>query len=81
MITPTFHFQILENILEVFSEKSKMLVRKLQKEIGSQSFDIYPYINSCTLDVICSKVFLLPSFQYVRTTLCLLASLSGPISV
>jgi cytochrome P450 family 4 len=71
MLTPAFHFKILENFLEVFSEKSEILVRKLQKEIGPQSFDIYPYINSCTLDVICSKVFLLPSFQYVGTTVVL----------
>jgi hypothetical protein len=62
-----FPLQILENFLEVFSEKSEILVRKLQKEIGSQSFYIHPYINNCTLDVIYSKVFLLPSFLYVGT--------------
>jgi hypothetical protein len=48
--------------LEVFSEKSEILVRKLQKEVGSQTFDIYPYIKKCTLDVICGEVFLLPAF-------------------
>ncbi|GFG29131.1 hypothetical protein Cfor_03845, partial [Coptotermes formosanus] len=53
MITPSFHFKILENFLKVFSEKSEVLVRTLQKKIGSQSFDIYPYINRCSLDIIC----------------------------
>jgi cytochrome P450 family 4 len=63
IITPTFHFKILENFLEVFSEKSEILIRKLQKEVGSQSFDIYPYINRCMLDIICGEVFLLPAFE------------------
>jgi hypothetical protein len=53
MITPTFHFKILENFVEVFSEKSQILVNKLQKEVGSQGFDVYPYINKCALDIIC----------------------------
>jgi cytochrome P450 family 4 len=71
MITPTFHFKILENFLEVFSEKSEILVRKLQKEVGSHSFDIYPYINSCTLDIICGEVFLLPAFQCLKNVVVL----------
>jgi cytochrome P450 family 4 len=55
MITPAFHFSILDSFVEVFSEKSGILVRKLQKEVGSQGFDIYPYITNCTLDIICGK--------------------------
>jgi hypothetical protein len=66
MITPTFHFKTLEGYLEVSSEKSEILVRTLQKEVGSHSFDIYPYINRCTMDVICGEVFFLPSFGYLE---------------
>ncbi|PSN44006.1 hypothetical protein C0J52_17230 [Blattella germanica] len=53
MITPTFHFKILENFVEVFAEKSEILVKKLQKEVGSEGFDVYPYITKCALDIIC----------------------------
>ncbi|XP_069699694.1 cytochrome P450 4C1-like isoform X2 [Periplaneta americana] len=53
LITPTFHFKILDNFVEVFSEKSEILVNKLKKEIGSQGFDVYPYITRCALDIIC----------------------------
>ncbi|XP_069699708.1 cytochrome P450 4C1-like [Periplaneta americana] len=53
MITPTFHFKILDSFVEVFSEKSEILVDKLKKEIGSQRFDVYPYITKCALDIIC----------------------------
>ena len=55
MITPTFHFKILDNFVEVFSEKSEILVDKLRKEVGSQGFDVYPYITKCALDIICGK--------------------------
>jgi cytochrome P450 family 4 len=55
MITPTFHFKILDSFVEVFSEKSEILISKLRKEVGSQGFDVYPYITKCTLDIICGK--------------------------
>jgi cytochrome P450 family 4 len=55
MITPTFHFKILENFVEVFSEKSQILVSKLQKEVGSQGFDVFPYVTRCALDIICGE--------------------------
>jgi cytochrome P450 family 4 len=55
LITPTFHFSILDSFVEVFSEKSGILVRKLQKEIGSQGFDMYPYVTHCALDIICGE--------------------------
>jgi cytochrome P450 family 4 len=56
MITPTFHFSILDSFVEVFSEKSEILISKLQKEVGSQGFDVYPYITKCALDIICGKL-------------------------
>jgi len=55
MITPTFHFKILDTFVEVFSEKSKILISKLQKEVGSTGFDVYPYITHCALDIICGE--------------------------
>ena len=55
MITPTFHFKILESFVEVFAEKSEILISKLQKEVGSKGFDVCPYITKCTLDIICGE--------------------------
>jgi cytochrome P450 family 4 len=40
----------------VFCEKSKILVSKLQKEVGSEGFDMYPYITRCALDIICGEL-------------------------
>jgi hypothetical protein len=53
MITPTFHFSVLDSFVEVFTEKSEILIRKLQQEITSEAFDVYPYVTKCALDIIC----------------------------
>ncbi|XP_049837545.1 cytochrome P450 4C1-like isoform X2 [Schistocerca gregaria] len=53
MITPAFHFSILDNFVEVFAEKSEVLVNLLKTKADGQSFDMYPYITRCALDIIC----------------------------
>ncbi|KAF2895541.1 hypothetical protein ILUMI_10635 [Ignelater luminosus] len=53
LITPTFHFQILEQFIGVFDSQSDILVKKLNKEVDQKAFDIYPYITLCALDIIC----------------------------
>ncbi|KAJ9590499.1 hypothetical protein L9F63_016450, partial [Diploptera punctata] len=53
MLTPAFHFKILENFVQVFAKKSEKLVEKLQKDVGSESFEVHPYITTCALDIIC----------------------------
>lgn len=56
MITPAFHFNILEEFIHVFNGQSDIMVHKLKKAIeNSDSFDIYPFITRCTLDIICGK--------------------------
>ncbi|XP_059617474.1 cytochrome P450 4d2-like isoform X2 [Phlebotomus argentipes] len=52
IITPTFHFKILEQFTEVFNRQGSTLVRLLQKHSTGESFNIYPFINLYALDVI-----------------------------
>lgn len=52
LLTPTFHFKILEDFVHVFNEQSAILVERLHEKVG-QDFDIFPFITLCTLDVIC----------------------------
>jgi hypothetical protein len=61
MITPTFHFKILDSFVDIFSEKSQILITKLQKEVGSTGFDVYQYVTRCALDIICGEYVLLNS--------------------
>ncbi|XP_022915872.2 cytochrome P450 4C1-like [Onthophagus taurus] len=53
MITPTFHFKILDTFMKVFEEKSELLIKYLEERCDGQAFDMYPYINHCALDIIC----------------------------
>nr|AAT38512.1 pheromone-degrading enzyme [Phyllopertha diversa] len=53
IITPAFHFQILEEFIDVFNSASDVLVEKLNAAPNKSSIDIYPFIARCTLDIIC----------------------------
>jgi hypothetical protein len=58
MLTPAFHFRILEEFLNVFNEQSRILVEMLsEKARDGCEFDIYPYTTNCTLDIICGSLF------------------------
>uniref|UniRef100_A0A670IPA2 Cytochrome P450 4V2 n=1 Tax=Podarcis muralis TaxID=64176 RepID=A0A670IPA2_PODMU len=53
MLTPTFHFTILEDFLEVMNEQANILVQKLEKHVDKEPFNCFFYITLCALDVIC----------------------------
>ncbi|CAH1183090.1 unnamed protein product [Phaedon cochleariae] len=53
MLTPSFHFSILENFVDIFDRQGDIFVKELEREAGKPSFDIYPYVTRCTLDIIC----------------------------
>lgn len=56
IITPTFHFSILENFSDVFGEKSAILVKRLEKFSDTgKAFNIYPFITKAALDIICGE--------------------------
>uniref|UniRef100_A0A3Q3EB22 aromatase n=1 Tax=Labrus bergylta TaxID=56723 RepID=A0A3Q3EB22_9LABR len=53
MLTPTFHFSILADFLEVMNEQAEILVEKLDKKVGKGSFNCFSHITLCALDIIC----------------------------
>ncbi|XP_013913094.1 PREDICTED: cytochrome P450 4V2 [Thamnophis sirtalis] len=53
MLTPTFHFTILVDFLEVMIEQANILVQNLEKHLDKDPFNCSLYIALCTLDVIC----------------------------
>ncbi|XP_075786455.1 cytochrome P450 4V2-like isoform X2 [Pelodiscus sinensis] len=53
MITPTFHFSILADFLEVMNEQASILVKKLEKHADKEPFDCFLDITLCALDIIC----------------------------
>ncbi|KAF4517615.1 hypothetical protein B566_EDAN002846 [Ephemera danica] len=54
LLTPTFHFSILEQFVPVFCDKTRFLIEKLQSAstANPEGIDIVPYITMCTLDII-----------------------------
>nr|AVM18984.1 odorant degrading protein 14 [Holotrichia parallela] len=60
IITPAFHFQILEKYVEVFNEVSNVLVECLEEKLNQGAFDIYPYITLSALDVMCDAAMGIP---------------------
>ncbi len=58
MITPSFHFKILEDFLPIFNEQANIMLECLERdewEKNGKIFNMYPYITKCTLDIICGK--------------------------
>ncbi|KAJ3614807.1 hypothetical protein NHX12_018377 [Muraenolepis orangiensis] len=53
MLTPTFHFSILTEFLEVMNEQAAILVNKLGREVGKGCFNCFNHITLCALDIIC----------------------------
>ncbi|XP_017774205.1 PREDICTED: cytochrome P450 4C1-like [Nicrophorus vespilloides] len=52
LITPAFHFNILEKFVEVFNERGKVLIDILKKKANGEIFDVFPIITMYTLDAI-----------------------------
>ena len=60
LLTPTFHFSILQSFMEVFNEQSMILVEKLGKYADkSETVNIFPLVTHCVLDIICGIFSLL----------------------
>ncbi|XP_065081386.1 cytochrome P450 4d1-like [Ochlerotatus camptorhynchus] len=53
IITPTFHFKMLEGFLDVFNKEADILVSKLKSKAGKEEFNIYDYVTLYALDSIC----------------------------
>jgi cytochrome P450 family 4 len=54
IITPAFHFKILEQFCEIFGRQSDTFVQNLAK-FENKTVDVFPLVNLCSLDVICGN--------------------------
>ncbi|KAJ6216494.1 hypothetical protein RDWZM_007651 [Blomia tropicalis] len=79
MITPTFHFNILEAFLPSMNEQANILIDKIQEQLQKSNqesivLDVVPYITYATLDIICETAMGIklgsqfnPTIDYVQS--------------
>ncbi|OXA45382.1 Cytochrome P450 4C1 [Folsomia candida] len=53
LLTPTFHFKILEEFSVVFNEQADVLTKILKEKADGKPFNIFPFMARCALDIIC----------------------------
>lgn len=56
MLTPAFHFRILEDFIPVFNEQAVIFVKNLKEQQNKKYIDIVPLVTLCTLDIICGEL-------------------------
>lgn len=52
IITPTFHFKILQQFIEVFNKQNRTFVEKLKQMNSEEPFDVYNITTLMSLDII-----------------------------
>lgn len=56
MLTPAFHFKILEQFVHIFDKQSRVMVELLlQKNADGKVFDVQSYVTLMALDVVCGE--------------------------
>ena len=58
LLTPAFHFQILNSFVDVFNEQSLVCARQLEMALETSKdgqLDIFPFMTECALDIICGN--------------------------
>ncbi|XP_053672423.1 cytochrome P450 4d1-like [Anopheles nili] len=54
IITPAFHFKMLDQFMDVFNHEADVLVEKLEKRVNKGEFNIYDDITLYALNSICA---------------------------
>lgn len=56
LITPAFHFTVLENFCDVFADNTSIMIKELTKSSADgRALNIYPFITKAALDIICGE--------------------------
>lgn len=59
MLTPSFHFNILEAFLPAMNEQAIVLVNIIREKVkngADGTLDVAPLITNCALDIICGML-------------------------
>lgn len=65
VITPTFHFKILEQFFEVFIKHNQKLMTQISEKANGQLFDIFPMVTASVMNALCGKQIKLKIFAKI----------------
>lgn len=52
ILNPSFSVGVLQHLVPIFDEKTKILVNNLKVKVGDKQFDIYDYVTACSLETL-----------------------------
>lgn len=55
-LTPTFHNSVIESYIETMDKHALQLVEDLKDKLDTDSIDLYPFVNMCTLNIVCETI-------------------------
>lgn len=65
VLTPAFRLSALQELVPTFDQKSRILVKNLNAEVGKSEFDVYKYVTACSLETLLKG--LMESDQDIQT--------------
>lgn len=66
ILTPAFHFKILDQFVDIFDQQANQLIKTLSKFKPDEKVELYPLVTLYALDVICGNI--LKITIYIRLT-------------
>ncbi|KAL3202637.1 hypothetical protein MRX96_042358 [Rhipicephalus microplus] len=55
LLTPAFHFRVLDSCVGIFNEQARVLLQKIRDSSQLDFVDLFPMMTHCTLDVLCES--------------------------
>ncbi|XP_072144213.1 cytochrome P450 4C1-like [Dermacentor andersoni] len=55
LLTPAFHFRVLDSCVGIFNEQTRVLVQKIRDSSHLDFVDLFPMMTHFTLDVLCES--------------------------
>lgn len=55
ILTPAFHFRILEQFIDIFDKQSKIFAEKLRVHDKGEAFNVVPVVTLMALDIVSGK--------------------------
>lgn len=52
ILNPSFSLSVLQQLVPIFDQKSKILVENIAVEIDKEPFDVYFYLSACSLEAL-----------------------------